>query len=369
VRACFLVLALLVSGSARAAPIVEVYTMGPGNDLFTAFGHAAICVTDLAHPDAQCFNYGTADFSAHSFFWDFVRGRARFWVDTEGLQSMLGRYRRADRSVWRQTLPLSPEQAERLSAALLASTDERAKFYLYHHFRDNCTTRVRDAIDSAMGGGLRVDARPRGVSFRQWIRAGYAANWPMQMVTELILGRPADRDTDSWTVMFLPAELRAELATKLGAVPSPVHVRQAPIPTGPIEAGRVAFALFGLVFALMIGVGHAIGPRSGRAALAIAGLCLGLVALVLDALRILSTFPEFISNELLLCFWPSDLLLGLWTGTWLRRYLTVRLVVLAAIVLLHAGVLVQPLAPLALCALPLAAAWLSTSPGVLRPRP
>src|SRR5262245_47152485 len=73
---------LLGASSARASapPVVELYTMGPGDELFSAFGHAAVCVLDERTPAGRCYNYGTADFRTPlPLTWNFVRGRARFW--------------------------------------------------------------------------------------------------------------------------------------------------------------------------------------------------------------------------------------------------------------------------------------------------
>src|SRR5262249_22317515 len=67
---------LIGAATARAAPTVELYTMGPGDDLFSAFGHAAVCVLDERSPAGRCYNYGTADFRTPlPLTWAFVRGR------------------------------------------------------------------------------------------------------------------------------------------------------------------------------------------------------------------------------------------------------------------------------------------------------
>ena len=58
-----------------AAPEVELYTMGPGDDLFSLYGHAAICI------DERCYNFGTIIVQdAFSLAWSFLRGRAWFGV-------------------------------------------------------------------------------------------------------------------------------------------------------------------------------------------------------------------------------------------------------------------------------------------------
>ena len=356
VRALAALLALCVfsTGMARAeepAPVVVLYTMGPGADLFSAFGHAAICVHDARTPEGRCYNYGTADFATPlPLTWAFVRGRALFWVSVLDLPRMLAFYRAEGRAVWRQVLPLEPPEARALADALEASTDERVKYYRYHHFNDNCTTRIRDLVDAATHGALRRDTRPRARSFRAWARRGFAGNWPLLAVTELVLGRSADRRTDSWTAMFLPSELRAEVASRLKAEPVLVIPGEYSSPTGATWLGDLAFALAGLLFAAIALAGARVGPRALRLALVPPALVLGLVALVLDALAILSTFPELTRTEALLAFWPTDALLPLLNAGQLRLYARVRLIVLAAIVLLHLGLFTQPLSPLLVAA-------------------
>jgi hypothetical protein len=347
----------LAAGEARATPAIALYTMGAGDDLFSAFGHAAICVHDERSPAGRCYNYGTADFRTPvPLTWAFVRGRARFWVSVLPEPVMLDFYRREDRTVWRQVLTLPPEQATALAAALERSTEAQNRYYLYHHFNDNCTTRIRDAIDRVTGGVLGRAPVDRGRSFRQWAEQGFAGDWPLLAVAELLLGRSADRRTDSWSAMFLPSELRAEVAARLGAAPEVVYARRAPLVGGHTWLGHLAFALSGLALAALLALAARLGRRAFRGALAFAGLALGLVGLVLWALALLSTFPELTRNEALFAFWPTDLALGRLSPRLRRRYLTARLVVLALLVLGHLVGLTQPLSPLLLVALPFAVA-------------
>ena len=89
-HAAALALLALSSATAQAAPIIDVYTMGQGDELFSAFGHAAICVTDAEAPRGRCYNYGTADFTTPlPLTWSFIRGRALFWVSTTDVPHML----------------------------------------------------------------------------------------------------------------------------------------------------------------------------------------------------------------------------------------------------------------------------------------
>ncbi len=345
------VLALcLCSATAQAAPTIDVYTMGQGDELFSAFGHAAICVTDGEAPRGRCYNYGTADFTTPvPLTWNFIRGRAMFWVSTTDVPNMLRYYASVGRAVWRQTLSLSPDEAERVAIGLRASAQGNAKYYRYHHFNDNCTTRIRDVLDRATSGRLGRGRVAGDKTFRQWAREGFAGNWPLLAAVDLLLGRSADRRTDSWTAMFLPSELRAEVERRFGAAPVTVVVGRPRPPAGATWLGLLAFTVAGALLALAI-LAHL---PSGRA---LAAVVLGLLGTIVWALAALSTFPELTRNELLLSFWPTDALLP-WLG---RRYLSARLVVLGLVIVAHAGLLVQPIAPTLLALLPLLALWLAT---------
>ena len=258
---------------------------------------------------------------------------------------MLAKYANAGRTVWRQRLSLPPAQAMRLAALLDASTDERVRYYHYHHFNDNCATRIRDLLDRVTGGALSRSPGERRPSFREWLRGGAAGNWLLSAITEL-LGSSTDRATDSWSAMFLPSELRQTVARRLSAPAELVVQRAHPLPGGGARLGSLAFIALGLLLALVIVLG-----RGRRWTLVPTACVLGLVALLLDAVALASSFPELRQNELLLVFSVTDFALP-----WLsRRFLQMRLGLLGLIALLHLGPLTQPLAPLCIIALPLGA--------------
>ena len=107
-RGLTVALLLLSSSLARAAPtptpapmpVIDLYTMGQGDEIFSAFGHAAICVTDGEAPRGRCYNYGTADFTTPvPLTWNFIRGRALFWVSVTDTFHMLRYYEHVGRTV------------------------------------------------------------------------------------------------------------------------------------------------------------------------------------------------------------------------------------------------------------------------------
>ena len=336
--------------------------MGAGDELFSAFGHAAICVFDGIVLTGRCYNYGTADFTTPiPLTWAFIRGRALFWVSTTDLPNMLQYYLSVGRAVWRQELPLGPDDARRVAALLAASAEEHAKYYRYHHFNDNCTTRIRDVLDKGTNGALSLHVEDRDLTFRQYARQGFAGGWPMLVVTDLLLGRPADRRTTTWTAMFLPAELRAIVANRLDAPPKLILAGSVRPPPGATWLALPAFFAFGLILSIIVILATR-KPVARRASLWPTAIVLGLIALLLDLLAVLSTFPELRYNELLLAFWPTDFLLPLLTPRRRQRYVALRLAIVALIVILHVGLLVQPVSPLLLIVMPLLTIYFTEKP-------
>lgn len=362
--------------SAAPAPVIDVYTMGVGDYIFEHFGHAAICATDPESGHSRCYNYGTADFTTPvPLTWNFIRGRAMFWVAVADRDRMIAFYEHLDRSVWRQTLPLDEHQARALAASLEKSTGEAEKYYRYHHFLDNCTTRIRDHIDAAVGRRLfeRTVDPVDGPSYREYAREGFAGNAGLLVAAELILGRASDKPTTAWEGMFLPEVFRRELETELGAKPVLIYQRKKIDPPAERWLGQGLLTLIGAIFAALILIAWKIGPRSHRAAMIISGLVLGLFGLVLWSLAIVSAFEELRMNEVLLVLVPFDLWLGFLRENARGIYVRVRVVGLSIIVLLSAaGLLIQPLlAPISMVALVMIAIVLPVvlqrrSGGVLR---
>ncbi len=365
--------ALAAAAALSAAPQIEIYTMGQGAHLFERFGHAAICVEPAAAPERTlCYNYGSTDFGSppQELGWRFLRGDAEFWVSVWPRDRMLQSYARADRSVWRQRLALPPEQARAVAAKLAFDAREENKRYLYHHFDDNCSTRVRDVLNASTGERLApTQQEPLGTTFRRMGRKGLAAEPAALAVGDLLVGRRADEPLSVWQGMFHPDILRAQIQRHYASSPVLVAQRRGPDFRQTPPRASLVFAAVGAVFAAVLLALRA-RPRAHRIAAAAVGVLLALVALVPWVIAGVSTVPELRGNELLLVLWPSDLLLALLAPGARRGYARVRLFALALSALLAAtGVLRQPVLPfVVLVALPMAllALWPEprTSPAV-----
>jgi hypothetical protein len=278
-------------------------------------------------------------------FWGFLRGRSLFWVSVSSRERMLDHYVDADRSVWRQVLPIGEAEARELARQLAGVVRSDERYYRYHHFHDNCSTRLRDIIDRATGGALSA-ARGRGSapSYREISRTGFAGWMPVLLVSDLILGRAADKAPDSYQAQFLPDVLRSEVRRLLDAEPELVYERGGPpFPDDPGSGGRWVWLLLAAALAAPVGLARWRGRRQ-RLALAAAAFPLALIGLIVWTLAVVSPLPEVRWNEALLVFVPADAVLPFLREAARRRYAIVRAALLGAVsLLLAAGLLVQPL--------------------------
>ncbi len=336
-----------VSPAPGTVPIVSLYTMGPGDDTFSRFGHAAACVFDQTYPNGVCYNYGTADFNDPlPLIWGVLRGRATFWVSEVSLARVMKTYKRLDRTLYRQDLPLTDEAARALAARLALDATPENRNFIYHHFNDNCATRLRDHIDVATGGKLRAATdQDEGDTLRQYVREGFAPSALLSVSSELLMSRVIDTPRTRWQAMFMPEVMREEIQEHLGVAPQIISARKGPVSDAPADRGARFLITAGLVLgALLVPLSLLrSSPRPRRAARAIGAGVIGAVGALMFTLALISTEQELWLNEYLFLFLPLDLALPRLKGAWLRRYCAARVALVTVVALLGlSGVFLQP---------------------------
>ena len=332
---------------AATPPVIELFTFGRGELIFEKFGHTALCI-NYKEPGREtvCFNYGVTDFTmgGPTLTWNFIRGKQKFYVEPVPLGGMVQFYRHEDRTIWRQALPLSDEQARAIEARLLHDIKLENRFYLYDHFADNCTTRLRDIIDENTGGRLEVDTGGRfPLTFRQMGRRGLAELPPLIAFGDFAVGRALDEPITLWQAMFHPFVLRDHVEQVFGVAPELIYERRGrPIPEdGPTNRGWSLF--IGLAFALPLLAAKLMG-RYERAAVAIVTVPLALIGLIIWSAAIISTIPGLRWNEAVFLYVPFDVALPFLSVARRRQYARVRLGMVVVVSLLRAvGLFIQPL--------------------------
>src|SRR5207342_239258 len=172
-----------VSTAARAdeAPRIGVLVMEPGEAFWERFGHIAILVEDRSGGGtATSYNFGYFDMSEPGFVGNFMRGVMRYYLVALPLADDLEQYREEGRGVSVQWLDLEPAQARALARQLAINARPENARYRYDYYLDNCSTRVRDALDHALGGQLQKQwkVRSRGNTWRsESVRLAWPAPW------------------------------------------------------------------------------------------------------------------------------------------------------------------------------------------------
>jgi hypothetical protein len=187
--------------------------MGPGRRVWERFGHNAIWIHDPARGTDQAYNYGLFDFGQHNFLLRFIQGRMWYWMQGFPAQSYVELYRKANRSVWVQELDIPLEGRKQLQRFLEWNERPENRFYHYDYYLDNCSTRVRDAIDRALGGRIRqlTNYLPTGRTYRFHTQRLTSNDPPIYTGLLIALGHPVDQPISAWEEMFLPLALREHL--------------------------------------------------------------------------------------------------------------------------------------------------------------
>lgn len=271
---------LMVAGAAPAAAepgqgqddsalSVEVLTFGPGDHPFTRFGHDAIRIVDAqAHTDVV-YNFGTFSIAAPHLIRDFLNARLRYWLSRGRASFTLADYQRENRTIVSQRLSLAPAQRRELARRLAENALPANRDYRYDYFRDNCSTRVRDALDGVLGGRLRAVALQPGSMTLRAHALRLAADAPsLYLALLIVLGPAADTPIDRWGEAFLPGMLQATLRdVRLDGPDRPLVADERVLFVARRAPPRAAPPSWGPGF---LGVGVAIGltlfglARSGR---------------------------------------------------------------------------------------------------------
>lgn len=320
-----LLLLLAWTGAASATPQISLLTFQPGEVYWQRYGHNALLVRDAAAGAPAVYNYGLFDFGQQHFLLNFARGRMLYRVAPESLSRTLAAYRSEGRWVYEQQLALSPDQARALADFLAWNAQPEEAEYRYHYFTANCSTRVRDALDAAVGGALRAGLEGRGAttSYRQEAARMMSPLPALMLGTDFLLGPRTDRPIDRWQQAFLPEHLMAAVrdVTVVDAQGArrPLVAREGYWYTGRLPATpalapdpRLPMALAGLVLAALLVLGR---RRRGVRMTLGAGpsLIAGLLGVILALGWGLTDHDVMAANQnLLLCMPLSLLLLPVW---------------------------------------------------------
>jgi hypothetical protein len=246
---------------------VFLMTVEAGTEIWEKFGHDAIWIVNSETGEGLSYNYGIFDMQKPGFMLNFLRGRMWYSMDPRGPippEYELSRYANDNRTGWVQELNLTAAQKAQLRDFLAWNNLPQNMTYRYDYFRDNCTTRIRDALDRVLGGQLHtaLAAQPVSTTYRWQARRLLSVMEPAYAGIELAMGHPVDLPLTKWEDAFLPGELmkyiqdvqvRGESGDMVPLVMSTVvayRSTRAPMPAAPPDR-RLPYTAIGVLFGVM----------------------------------------------------------------------------------------------------------------------
>ena len=216
---------------------VTLVTFGLGQEVFERFGHNALWFHDATTPQDAAYHWGLFSFNEPKFLLRFLTGDNNYWMGAEDARLLIESNRSKGRPVTLQRLNLSPAQALQLRDFARWNAREEHKFYRYAYFDDNCSTRLRDALDNVLGGAIRraTDTVRTSTSYRSESIRLTDGNKPVQAGIDVALGRPADAHLTRWQSFFIPMRLRDAVRN--------IHVQDASGAIVPLVADEQVVAL------------------------------------------------------------------------------------------------------------------------------
>lgn len=323
-------------------------TVDVGDKVWDNFGHTALRVVDRESNTDLVFNWGLFDASGGSvaFASDFFRGILNYQLGVSPPSWEFNRYVAQERTVWQDRLNLTNEQKARLYRRLAWNLRDENIVYSYQYFFDNCTTRVRDYLNEALGGSLAQRNRALTSStFRDEVSDHYQSVPIVQFGLDVLMNSRIDRRMSQWEELFLPARLRQELletpsdvsenGQRLNLLSEDALVAEFPSPQPPYNIyNRIAAALLLPLIFLMFHLRHipmqsfsaqkgfvlsspALTYRVLGAVTTLVSLASGFFGLVMAIAWRESGHLDLHHNVNLLVFWPSDILGAIFGIQWL----------------------------------------------------
>jgi len=209
----FIIFLTLVCGAALFAQgdnlVIKVAVMGPGDELYFWWGHIALMIEDADAGSSRFYDYGLFSFDNDNFFYNFAFGRLLYSCGVSSAQRNINLYKNTNRDVTIYTLDIPPELRLKVRDFAENNVLPENRDYYYHHFRDNCSTRIRDILDIATNGQFfeQYGQAPGRFTLREHVRRhtwfSPAADW----LLNFLMGQVIDTPITVWDDMFLPSEV------------------------------------------------------------------------------------------------------------------------------------------------------------------
>ena len=186
---------------------ISIMTLGPyQGEIYSAFGHSAIHVSDPANRVDWVFNYGVFDFDQENFFLNFAKGKLLYQLGLADYERFKNHYIRENRFVIEQTLNLTLQEKQQLFDFLLENYKPENREYMYNYVYDNCSSKLPEVLDKTFPGRITFDYSfvEENVTIRD-LMDRYLTNQPWgDWIIDIGLGYQIDKVAEPREYLFLP---------------------------------------------------------------------------------------------------------------------------------------------------------------------
>ena len=189
----------------------SLLTLDPGRAVYLAFGHTALRLRDEENKLDIIYNYGIFSFDDPFFIPRFLYGELDYKVESFPFRFYAAHDLRTQNRIWyEQELNLTQNECNRLYRFLEWNILPENETYRYDFIKDNCATRVRDAIENCTDINISyADWSPGNtpLTYRMLIDEKLQARPLWQFAIDFLLGSASDREMNTRETMFIPEYL------------------------------------------------------------------------------------------------------------------------------------------------------------------
>ena len=212
----FLLIILTTKASAQETVVpqwvdsvdISLLTCGPGQEVWSYYGHTALRIEERAHGSDVAVNWGMFSFNQDYFVLRFVFGLTDYQIGIIPMERFLSEYYQEGRWVRQQRLALTRNEKWSILTAIENNNREENRTYRYNFFYDNCTTRARNmVIDHLATNCTDFKTTETQSTYREEIHRLNAHHRWARFGNDLLLGFRADQPINKREWEFLPDNL------------------------------------------------------------------------------------------------------------------------------------------------------------------
>jgi hypothetical protein len=191
---------------------VEVFlgTRDIGHPIYSKYGHTIVRILDRGNSTDIGYNWGTFNFNDPAFVPNFMRGILIYYMSYGPWRDEVAISRLERQTMWMERVNLTAAQKQRLIDRIFWHARPENVHYPYYFFYDNCSTRVRDLFDLAVGGQIKARStlRMSGKTYRDRVMEHNESAPFFAMGQDILLNSEPDKLMSEWDDMFIPGRLR-----------------------------------------------------------------------------------------------------------------------------------------------------------------